>query len=90
MRIVWSDDALDDVERIHLYIRERNPIAARQVAERLFAAAASLSDFPHRGPGSTAGFRELVIVRPYVLVYRVQPEGVRIVRVWRGAPRRDG
>ncbi len=54
--------------------------------ERLYDAAVSLSLFPNRGrPGQEPGTRELTTVRPYVIVYRVLPQVVEIVRIFHGA-----
>jgi toxin ParE1/3/4 len=43
--------------------------------------------FPYRGrPGRQAGTRELVIMPPYLIVYRVSgTEAVTILRVWHAA-----
>ena len=91
MRVVWTATALEDVRAARDYIHERNPLAARRIAEDLLAAGDSLTDFPYRGrPGRTVGTRELVIVRPYIIVYEVGEDRVLILRVWHGAQRRDG
>jgi toxin ParE1/3/4 len=43
--------------------------------------------FPYRGrPGRQAGTRELVVMPPYLIVYRVSgTEAVMILRVWHAA-----
>jgi len=87
--VIWSPAALQDVSRIHDYISLFNPRAAERLAARLFEAAEQLERFPLRGRGSdTAEERELTVVRPYVLVYEVQSDLVRVLRVWHGAQRR--
>lgn len=82
--MIFSPAAIADLVRIRAYIAQFNPIAARRMAERLIAAGDSLARFPNRG--RPAGrYRELVVVRPYVLVYRVTDDLVEILRVWHGA-----
>ncbi|MBV8612219.1 MAG: type II toxin-antitoxin system RelE/ParE family toxin, partial [Acetobacteraceae bacterium] len=91
MNVEWADSALTDIERIVAYLKPLNPFAARQLARKLFTAGDSLTTFPHRGrPGLAAGTRELVIVRPYLMVYEVDDAAglVRILRVWHGAQNR--
>ena len=91
MKVEWADSALTDIERIVAYLKPLNPFAARQIARKLFAAGDSLATFPHRGRlGLAGGTRELVIVRPYLLVYEVDDTGglVRILRVWHGTQNR--
>jgi len=69
-------------------IAKDNPEAASRVAVRLVAACDSLDFMPNRGrPGREPGTRELP-VRPYVIVYRVKPSGVEIVRIWHMAQSR--
>lgn len=91
MKVVWREDARDDVIRITRYIAEENPAAARQVARELLLAGDSLAVFPHRGrAGRISGTRELVAVRPYIVVYEVAVDGtVFILRIWHGAQNRD-
>jgi plasmid stabilization system protein ParE len=62
-------------------------VAAVRVARELVVAGDSLVMFPRRGrPGSLPGHRELVAVRPYVIVYRLLADGtVDILRVWHAA-----
>ena len=75
-----------DVTRIARHIAQDNPAAARRLARELLVAGDSLDVFPQRGRrGRSRGTRELVAVPPYVLVYRIGQDTVRIVRVWHGA-----
>jgi len=85
--VVWSPEALTDVARIAAYIAADNPAAAARVARELLVAGDSLATFPCRGRrGSSPGYRELVIVRPYILVYRLLAEDtVDILRIWHAA-----
>ena len=89
MDVKFSRLALTDLARIRAYIGVFNPAAAGRMAERVIAAAETLSEQPLRGKASSNGRRELTIVRPYVLVYRVTVDCVRILRVWHGAQDRD-
>jgi toxin ParE1/3/4 len=70
--VQWRPAARADVLRIINRIAEENPVAARGMAQELFVAAASLAVFPRRGRrGLLPGTRELVVARPYVVVYEV-------------------
>lgn len=91
MTVIWREDARDDITRIIRYIAGENPAAARQVARELILAGDSLAVFPRRGRrGRIPGTRELVVVRPYIVVYEVTEDGsVFILRVWHGAQHRD-
>ena len=86
MPVIWRAKALADVGRIVRHIATENPVAARQVGRELLLAGDSLVMFPRRGrPGRQAGTRELVVVLPYIIVYRIKDEDVvTILRVWHG------
>jgi addiction module RelE/StbE family toxin len=87
--INWTDPALDDLSEIQQFITLDNPFAAYSLAVRIVEAAESLAEFPNRGrPGDEPETRELSIVRPYVIVYRVLESEVQILRVWHGAQSR--
>lgn len=61
-------------------------MAAARIARELLLAGDSLAVFPLRGRPvpDLPGRRELLALRPYVIVYRILPgdETVDILRVW--------
>jgi toxin ParE1/3/4 len=73
MRIVWTKPAIEDVDGIWEYLKERSTNAAGQVQETILKAVERLAEFPYLGrPGHLAGTRELVIARyPYIVIYGV-------------------
>ena len=80
MTVYWRPAARTDVARIVAHISEENPVAAT-----------SLAVFPRRGRrGLIRGTRELVAIRPYVLVDDIDRAGdVTILRVWHSAQDRS-
>ena len=92
LRVEWRPSALADHAAIFEYLFERNPMAATTLAEALVVAGDSLSTLPFRGrPGLVHGTRELLIVRPYLVIYEVDPSEDRVIilRVWHGSRDRD-
>lgn len=87
MRLVWSPFALADRDEIFSYIEVDNPRAAAELDERIASAVHRLLRFPESGrPGRVAGTRELVVARtPYIAVYAVTSDRVRLLRVLHGA-----
>ncbi len=57
------------------------------MAARLRGAGESLQSQPERGRLSGGGYRELTIVAPYIVRYRVTGREVIIVRIRHGARR---
>lgn len=88
MKVRWLAKALDDLEAVFEFIAEENPKVARDMAQRVWAAARALAEHPGMGrPGRVQGTRERVITgTPYLVVYRVCHE-VEILRVLHGAMR---
>ncbi len=91
MPVSWAPQALADIVRITRYIAHENPVAAIRIAQELLVAGDSLAVFPRRGrPAALPGLRELVAIRPYVIVYRLLAEdSVDILRIWHAAQDRD-
>jgi toxin ParE1/3/4 len=85
LRIVWTDDAVTNLEVIVTYVTAFDPTAAGGLAARLIAVADSLASFPHRGRDVGDGRREMTTVWPYILRYRVIEDVVIILRVRHGA-----
>ena len=86
MSVTLAAAARADLARIRDHIGQQNPAAANRVAVQLLAACDRLEHLPERGrPGLVPGTRELAAMWPYVIVYRVTPEEVQILRIWHGA-----
>lgn len=86
MIVRFDRRALADLDAIRAHIALESPKAADRLYEDLASACAWLSDFPRQGRASPrTGLRELVTVRPYIIVYGLQGEAVRIRRIIHGA-----
>ena len=83
--VTWAEAAIDDLQAHAAYIAQFNSYAASRIVRQVFVACNSLATFPKRGKARPDGYRELAVVPPYVLVYEVSGEDVRILRVWHGA-----
>ena len=86
MRVRWTTDAADDLERMCDYVARERPEAARRLALDVLHAIEGLCAFPNRGrPGLVQGTRELVLTRPFLAVYEVREEEVQVLRILHGA-----
>jgi toxin ParE1/3/4 len=84
-RLVWTAEAVADLDSIHAYIEQFNPNAARRLGERLIATAATLADHAERGRLVAGGHRELAIIHPYLIRYGIEGDTVYVLRCWHGA-----
>ena len=92
--IVWTLSARRDLENIRAYVAQFKPLAAQGLASRLVEAVESLAAYPTRGrclspSPADANRRELVIVWPYLIRYRIEPGRIIILRIRHGALRPD-
>lgn len=78
MRVRWTTDAADDLERICDFIAENRPEAARSVARSILERIGTLKTFPHIGrPGRVHGTREIAFPPlPFIAIYEVHEEQV--------------
>jgi addiction module RelE/StbE family toxin len=87
-RILWSPQALLDVESIRDYISHDSARYAELVVRRLVKAVGRLEEFPRSGrivPERNREDLREVIVKPYRIVYRLRPDLVEIVTVFRAS-----
>jgi toxin ParE1/3/4 len=87
-RVIWTRQAVEDVEAIKAYVARDSERYAGLLAERLVAAVDRLELFPHSGrivPEVGDDFLREVIYGNYRLVYRLQAESVEVVTIYHGA-----
>ena len=86
--VVWSPQAVRDVESIRAFIAQDSPAYAELMARRIVAAAERLQSFPESGrlvpERQDPAIRE-VILSPFRIVYRLRGGVAEIVTVFRGS-----
>ena len=94
-KIIFSDQAIEDLEGVVRFIAHDNQPAAVRFGRRLMDSVRHLAKFPRMGrvvpEQSDDNIREIVF-KPYRVFYRVKDESrvVEIIRFWhaaRGDPR---
>ena len=86
--VIWSLQAIRDIESIRAFIAQDSPAYAELEARRILAAVERLQLFPESGRlvperGDTA-IRE-VVASPYRIVHRLREGVVEIVTVFRAS-----
>ena len=84
MKLRWLRSGSESLRNQVSYISDRHPDAATKVRRKIRLAVLRLSEFPESGRlGSMPGTREIVVPGlPYLVIYRVRPAGVEILRVF--------
>ena len=88
MKLVYTDEAIDDLKRLSEFIAVHNPSATAGIATELVSKIELLPDFPKMGtPVEMApmpdSVREMVFGK-YVVRYSVHASVIIILRVWYG------
>lgn len=89
-KIIWSEQARDDVQAVVLFIARDNPQVAESFGYRLMSKVDVLAQYPEFGrvvpEENDKNVRE-IIFPPYRIIYQVLRERdvIAIARIWHGA-----
>ncbi|KRW82929.1 type II toxin-antitoxin system RelE/ParE family toxin [Marinobacter sp. P4B1] len=88
MKLVYTDEAIEDLQRLREFIAVHNPSAAARIATELVGKIELLPDVPKMGtPVEMApvpdSVRDMVFGK-YVVRYSLHPSAIIILRVWHG------
>ena len=88
MKLVYTDEAIDDLKRLREFIAVHNPTAAARIATELVGKIELLPGFPKIGtPVEMAPVPESVrdmVFGKYVVRYSVHASAIIILRIWHG------
>jgi len=86
MRLLITDEALDDIDRLETWLFERGLTFADGLGAKLVESIETLTTFPDRAPPSkTERYRELFVAfhgNTYVVQYRAKPDRVTVARIF--------
>jgi len=90
VKLVWTSEALHDLERAHDYIADRDETAAAALVTRILDAVEHLSEHPDMGrPAKEEGVRDFVVSgTKYLMPYIVRGEAIVLLAVLHGARER--
>jgi toxin ParE1/3/4 len=86
-RLIWLEEAVQDIARLRQFLEPNNPRAAALAASCILDGVRMLERYPESGAPMGDGRRELFLPfgnSAYVLRYRLDGDAVVILRVWHG------
>jgi len=86
--IVWTQEAINWLEKIHKYISKDNPIAAQKVVQGIYAKIQLLKDFPKIGfkyRQEKDGEIRILLYGHYRIAYIINDDTIKILGVFHGA-----
>ena len=88
--ILFSPDAVEDVERLRSFLDQNSPGAAQRALASIWTAISRLQEFPNLGMATgDADIRQIVVrfgASGYIVRYAALPgtEDILITRIWHG------
>jgi plasmid stabilization system protein ParE len=85
--VIWSQEALDDIDAIADYIHRDSPHHARRIVEEFFALAASIAEQPKMGrviPELKDKTLRERFVYSYRVLYEIRPAQIEVLAVIHG------
>lgn len=86
MRIRFTLEAIQDLERLRAFVESKNPHAARRIAAELLDGIGNLARFPDMGlPVTRAPDPKLIrdlFVGSYTVRYLREADSIIILRIW--------
>ncbi|MCU7816425.1 MAG: type II toxin-antitoxin system RelE/ParE family toxin [Candidatus Thiodiazotropha sp. (ex Cardiolucina cf. quadrata)] len=88
MKVKYSSESIDDLQRVVEFVENRNPYAARRIAIDLQEGVDRLKNFPQIGlpvlkATEPEQLRDLYI-GDYTVRYLITDEVIYILRIWHG------
>ena len=85
MVIIWSARARRDFDRLVASTAAHSPKGAKRISTRILNRIADLEEMPFQGSLLPRNLRRLEVTRtPYLLIFRVDRDAVRLVRILHG------
>ena len=85
MKIIYTPEAISDLEQLREFITEENPKAAKRIANALQYGIKKLKEFPKLGLEVKKANSELIrdlILGDYTVRYLILKESFYILRTW--------
>lgn len=86
MKVNYSQEAISDLQKVHDFISDKNPFAARRIAIDLQEGVERLKQFPQMGlPVLKAPEPETIrdlYIGNYTVRYLITDEIIYILRIW--------
>ena len=88
MKLYYSPESIQDLDRLREFIEQKNPLAARRIANAILEGIEKLRVFPNMGLPVDRAPKPKVIrdlyVGKYTIRYLVSNESIYILRIWHG------
>ena len=84
MKIVWSPLSFERLENIYEFISDKDPVAAKNLINRIFERVESLSKYPERGrkvPEINRNEIREIFESEYRIIYKIELKKIIILTI---------
>ncbi|RHW16327.1 type II toxin-antitoxin system RelE/ParE family toxin [Sphingomonas gilva] len=82
LKLIWKAEAEHQFNDIVGYIEALSPDGAKRITRLILDGLNRARNFPHIGrPGRVAGTRELIVHPNYIVIYRITPDAIDVLRI---------
>jgi len=84
VKIVWSPLSFERLENIYKFISDKDPVAAKNLINRIFERLESLNKYPERGrkvPEINRNEIREVFESEYRIIYQIEPKKISILTI---------
>ena len=86
MKIVFTPESIEDLNRLRQFIEYKNPVAAKRIANSLIDGIGKLKRFPYLGlevpsAPNPEWMRDLILGN-YIVRYLILGKTINVLRVW--------
>lgn len=85
MKVRWTHSAIQDIARLHAFVAQLNPVAARRIFARLKQAPRMLEQEPRlssRSPAFAPREVRRLVLDDYEVRYEVADDTIIMLRIW--------
>ena len=84
MKLVWSPLSFERLENIYEFISDKDPVAAKNLINRIFERVESISKYPERGrkvPEINRNEIREIFESEYRIIYKIEPKKIIILTI---------
>ena len=87
MKLLWTEEALERLKEIEIYISQDNPAGAVEFVDKLISLAKTITDNPEKGrivPELSIEFIRELLYKNYRIAYLIKKKSIDVLTVFEG------
>ena len=87
MKVIWTEQAFEDLENVYKFVLNDSPAAAKKTAEIILESIEQIQRYPELGrSGRLPTIREFIIPRSaLIFIYRIHKNNIELISILHSA-----